>query len=173
MPNLSDIRREILENDAKRIVIKVRTKNLDPQDYRASAYGVASEIFPEWESDSRILFLAIDVWSERSFIVIDIHHRDYDFGTAHKTKKILPAYVLRQLGRSRGWALIRWPQEDEPLADKVADLHNVNGFDTPTPFLEDHTSRLVHANPREFPVRADIVSAQLALPRARCFSLLI
>lgn len=62
MANLSDIRQGIFGNDdAKRIVIKVNTEILDPRDYRASANSLASEIFPEWESDSRILFLAIDV----------------------------------------------------------------------------------------------------------------
>ncbi|KAH8435263.1 uncharacterized protein LDX57_012894 [Aspergillus melleus] len=153
MPNLSDIRKEILGNNiAKRIVVRLNTKALDPQNYRASAYIVASEIFPEWENDYRILFLAIDVWSERTFLVIDVNHHDYDFHTAHKTNAVLPVYVLRPHGKGRDWALIRWPQEDEPLAAKLADLHNVNGFDIPTPFLENHTSRLVHANPREFPV---------------------
>lgn len=153
MANLADIRKAIFGDDnAKRIVIKVNTKTLDPQDYRASANSVASEIFPEWESDSRILFLAIDVLSERSFIVIDVNRHDYEFRTAHKTKAILPVYVLRQRGKNRGWALIRLPQEDEPLTGKLAYLQNANGFDNPTPFLENHNSRIVHANPREFPV---------------------
>ncbi|KAJ5542366.1 hypothetical protein N7535_004786 [Penicillium sp. DV-2018c] len=153
MDNLPDIRKKIFgDNDPKRIVIKLKTRLLDPQDYRASANSVASEIFPEWENDSRILFLAIDIWSERTFIVIDVNHHDYDFQTAHKTLAVLPVYVLRQLGKNRGWALIRWPQEDEPLAANLADLHNVSGFDTPTPFLENHNTRIVHANPREFRV---------------------
>lgn len=152
MANLSDIRKEILENDiAKRIVIKVKTKSLDSQDYRASANRVVSEVFPDWENDPRVLFLAIDVWSERTFIVIDINHHDYDFGTAHKAKTVFPVFVLRQHGRRQDWVLIRCPQEDEPLGAQLADLHNVNGFDA-TPFLENHNSRIVHANPREFPV---------------------
>ncbi|KAJ5110333.1 hypothetical protein NUU61_001590 [Penicillium alfredii] len=151
MANLFDIRKEIFgSDDTKRIVIKVNTNILDSQDYRASANGVASEIFPEWERDSRVHFLAIDVWSERTFMVIDINHHDYDFHTAHKTKAILPVYVLQQRRRNRPWTLIRWPQEDGPLAASLADLHNVNGFDTLTPFLENHNSRIVHANPREF-----------------------
>ena len=152
MASLSDIRKQIFGNDdAKRIIIRLNTRILDPQDYRASANNLASEIFPEWECDSRILFLAIDVWGERTFLVIDVNRHDYDFHTAHKSKVILPVYVLRQRGKNRGWALIRWPQEDESLATKIAYLHNANGFDTPTPFLENHNSRIVHANPREFP----------------------
>lgn len=150
MPNLSDIRSVIFgDDDARRIIIKVNTKTLDHQDYRASADRVISEIFPEWESDPRILYLVIDVWSERTFIVIDVNHRDYDFHTAHESKTILPVYMIRQHGRNRGWALIRWPQEDERLATSLADLHNANGF-VPTPFLENHNTRIVHANPREF-----------------------
>ncbi|CRL30799.1 unnamed protein product [Penicillium camemberti] len=150
MASLSDIRKEILEIDIpKRIVIRLKTGSLDSQDYRASANRVVSEVFPDWESDSRILFLVIDVWSERTFIVIDINHHDYDFWTAHKAKTVLPVFVLRQHGKRRDWVLIRWPQGDEPLGAQLADLHNVNGFDA-TPFLENHNSRIVHANPREF-----------------------
>jgi hypothetical protein len=153
MADLSEIREEIFkDNTAKRIVIKLNTDSLDAQDYRGSAYRVVSEAFPNWESDRRIRFIAIDVWSERTFIVIDINHYDYDFSTAHKAQTIFPVYVLRQYRKRRGWALIRWPPEDEPLSTKVADLHNVNGFDVPTPFLENHTSRIVHANPRDLPL---------------------
>ncbi|CAG8165422.1 unnamed protein product [Penicillium salamii] len=148
MANLPDIRREILEDDiAKRIVLKLKTESLDSQDYRTSANRVVSEIFPDWETDPRIRFLVIDVWSERTFIVIDINYHDYDFNTAHKDKTILPVFVLRQHGRRKDWVLIRWPKEDEHLAAQLADLHRVNGFDAP-PFLEDHTIRLFHANPR-------------------------
>jgi hypothetical protein len=150
MANPTEIREEIFGNNiAKRIVIKVRTKGLDPQNYRASASTIVSEIFPGWETDPRVLFLAIDVWSERTFIVIDINHFDYDFGTAHKIITIFPVYVLRHTN-SRGWTLIRWQAEDASLGEKLAYLHNANGFDATTPFLEDHNSRIVHANPREF-----------------------
>ncbi|KAJ5488274.1 hypothetical protein N7453_011728 [Penicillium expansum] len=146
--SLSDIQNEILGNDiAKRIVIKVRTQRLDSQNYRASANEVIGEVFPGWENDPRIRFLAIDVWDERTFIVVDINHLDYDFNTAHKIKKVFPVYVLRH-GKKRGWALVRWPREDEPLGAKVMDLHNANGWDVETPFLEDHNTRIVYANPR-------------------------
>ncbi|KAJ1713570.1 hypothetical protein NYO67_4289 [Aspergillus flavus] len=103
-------------------------------------------------NDSRILFLAIEVWSERTFLVIEINRRDYDFNTAHKCKTIVPVYVLRQHGESRRWTLVRWPQLDETLMAQIADPHIVNGFDVATPFLENHNSRIFHANPREFHV---------------------
>ncbi|CRL29630.1 unnamed protein product [Penicillium camemberti] len=105
--SISDIRKEILGNDiAKRIVIK--------------------------EDDPRALSVAIDLWDDRTFIVVDINHLDYDFNTAHKIKKVFPVYVLRH-GKNRGWALIRWPREDESLGAKVMYLHNANGWDVQTP----------------------------------------
>lgn len=131
--SISDIRKEILGNDiAKRIVIKVRTETLDTQNYRASANGVVSEVFPGQEDDPRALSVAIDLWDDRTFIVVDINHLDYDFNTAHKIKKVFPVYVLRH-GKNRGWALIRWPREDESLGAKVMYLHNANGWDVQTP----------------------------------------
>lgn len=148
--SLSDIRDEIFKNSmAQRIIIKVQTKILDSQDYRGSAYRVVSEIFPGWERDSRILFLAIEIWGERVFLAIDINHHDYNFKTAHKSTTILPVSVLREHRRSgRGWNLIRWPQEDRPIAKTVADLHNANGFDVQTPFLANHNSPVIYSNPR-------------------------
>lgn len=148
--NLSDIRDEILKSSmAQRIIIKVQTKILDSQDYRGSAYRIVSEIFPDWERDSRILFLAIEIWGERVFLVIDVNHNDYNFKTAHKSTAILPVSVLREHRRSeRGWNLIRWPQEDRPIAKTVADLHNANGFDVPTLFLANYNSPVLYSNPR-------------------------
>lgn len=56
------------------------------------------------------------MWSERTFIVIDINYYDYDSGTAHKAKTILLDLVLRQYGKKQDWVLIMWPKEDEPLS---------------------------------------------------------
>lgn len=160
MTDLSRAREELFAtNDAKRVVIKCKTKQLNSENYRASVNELVSEIFPEWEIDSRILFLAIDIWSERSFIVIDLNHHDYNYDTAHHCQKVLPVYVLQQQGRSRRWALTRWPQEDKSLMMQLADLHNVNGYDVAIPFLEDHTRPLFHANPREFPSGNNIAQA--------------
>ncbi|KAJ5890801.1 uncharacterized protein N7473_007029 [Penicillium subrubescens] len=149
MTTLSNIRNDIF-NDIlqKRINIKVKTKTLNPEDYRTSTYYIVNEVFPDWTNDPRILFLAIDIWSERTFIVIDINNYAYDFLSAHEIKTVLPVCVLQKHKRRQDWVLARWPAEDEPLSEKLADLHNVTGFDAILPFLEDHTSRIVHENPR-------------------------
>ncbi|KAB8259363.1 hypothetical protein BDV32DRAFT_159301 [Aspergillus pseudonomiae] len=146
----SDIREDLFKDDtAKRIVIKVKTKTLNPSSYLTSAKNIVNEIFPRWESDHRILFLVIDVWSERTFMVIDINNRNYDFRTAHNNTMMFPVYVLRQHGRRQTWVLIRWHQLDERMSLQLADLHRVNGYEATLPFLEDHNSRIVHANPRD------------------------
>jgi hypothetical protein len=149
MTTTSDIRNNIFkDNITKRIVIKVKTTTLNPEDYRTSTYNIVSEVFPDWTNDPRMLFLAIDIWSERTFIVIDINNYAYDFRSAHEIKTVLPVFVLQKHKRRQDWVLVRWPAEDEPLSEKLADLHNVTGFDATLPFLEDHTSRIVHENPR-------------------------
>lgn len=61
---IPDIREEIFkENKARRVIIKVHTKILDSQDYRGSASKVVNEVFPDWKLDSRVLFLAIEMWA--------------------------------------------------------------------------------------------------------------
>lgn len=153
MATLSDIRDDIFKNnETKRIIVRVRAESLDSQGYHALAYKVINEVFPGWESDTRVLFLAIEIWRNRMFLAVDIHNHDYDFNTAHRTKTVLPVYILRQHRGDKQWALIRWRREDVSLAEKLAYLHNANGFDGLTPFLENHNSRVVHANPREFPI---------------------
>lgn len=82
-------------------------------------------------------------------MVIDINNFDYNFDTAHRTETIFPVYVVWQ-HQKRGWFNIRWPQEDGPLATKLADLHNLNGFDARTPFLANYNTRMVYDSPREF-----------------------
>ena len=149
MSNVADIREEIFKGNAKRIIIKKRIQSSDCEDCRATAYNITGEIFPDWECDGRILFLAIQVWGRQIFMNIDINRDNYNYGTAHKDKTILPVHVLR---RHRGnWVLLRWPQEDERVAAELAELHRVTGYGAETPFLENHNSRIVYANPREFP----------------------
>ncbi|CAG7996290.1 unnamed protein product [Penicillium salamii] len=77
------------------------------------------------------------------------NHHDYDLNTTHKAKTVSSAIALRQNKRGRDWIIFRWPQGDEYLSAQSADVHNVKGFGPP-PFLEDHASRLEHANPSEF-----------------------
>ncbi|KAM0098780.1 hypothetical protein ACP6JE_006643 [Aspergillus fumigatus] len=152
MPSLSDIRAEIFTNDeAKRIVIVLSAEIRDAEGYRALAYETVEEIFPDWERDCRIRFLAIEVWADRIFIDVDINHHDYDFGTAHRAK-VLPVYLLRPARKMPGWTFVRWRREDESVAKKLAYLHNAHGYNAAVPLLENHNSRIVHDNPREFPL---------------------
>ncbi|KAL2830912.1 hypothetical protein BDW59DRAFT_14748 [Aspergillus cavernicola] len=151
MPSLSEIRGEIFNsNEAKRIIIRGRTKSLDSEACHATAYRVMNEVFPDWEQDSRILFLGTEVWGKHIYMAIDINHHDYNYSTAHKDETVLPVFILRPYRKS--WVLIRWPQGDEFLVMSLAELHRVNGYEVATPFLENHNTHIVHANPREFHV---------------------
>ncbi|KAL4932901.1 uncharacterized protein BDV17DRAFT_299460 [Aspergillus undulatus] len=150
MSNLPALHEQIFKNNAKRIIVEAKTTSLESEDCRAAAYSAVGEVFPDWERDRRILFLAIQVKSG----VIGFSSTStstattYNYETAHKDKTILPVYVLRK--HWENWALIRWPKEDGRLAAELAELHRVTGYAAKTPFLENHNSRVVHENPREF-----------------------
>ena len=90
--------------------------NIDGLDSRnpRQGYQTVNEIFPDWEHDSRILFLAIEM-----------NHHDYSLDTAHTNKTILPVFILTKRRRD----VWRRPQEDTSIAEELADLHNSNGFD--------------------------------------------
>lgn len=149
MSNLTNIREELFESSAKRIIIRVKTETRNSEYCRTTAYRTVNEIFPNWERDSRVLFLAIQVWADRIFMIIDVNHANYDYQVAHKDKTILPVYILRTY---RGnWVLMRWSTDDERAAMELAELHRVAGYSTPIPFFENHNSQTVYDNPRESP----------------------
>ncbi|CEL11994.1 hypothetical protein ASPCAL15088 [Aspergillus calidoustus] len=146
MSDLSSIHEKVFENsDAKRLVMKFDTNRLDPHDYANSAKRILNEVFPDWERDSRILFLAMEVFQRRTFIAIDINHHDYDFKTAHEDEKPLPVYWLRQ---KKHWTLNRIPKEDTRTCRRLAELHRSHGYNATLPLVEDCTSVIVHDDPR-------------------------
>ncbi|GIK04693.1 terpene cyclase [Aspergillus viridinutans] len=112
------------------------------------AKRILNDIFPNWEHDNRIRFLAVEVFHDRTYMAFDINHHDYNFRTAHQDKTALPVYVLRRVHKGRNWALVRLPQEDGRLCTRLADLHRAHGYDVELPIVEDNTSMIVHANPR-------------------------
>ncbi|KAL3455013.1 hypothetical protein BJX64DRAFT_273119 [Aspergillus heterothallicus] len=145
MSDLSSIHKKIFENsDAKRLVMKTNTTCLDPHDYANSAKTFLNEVLPDRERDSRILFLAMEVFQRRTFIAIDISHHDYDFKTAHKDEKPLPVYWLRQ---KRQWTLKQIPTEDK-ICRRLAELYRCHGYNVTLPLVEDCTTVIVHKDPR-------------------------
>ncbi|PWY94528.1 hypothetical protein BO94DRAFT_609892 [Aspergillus sclerotioniger CBS 115572] len=148
MSSITTIRTQILTNPhPQRLVLKLPTKELNPQNYRLSARDFLNTIFPNYKDDNRINFLAIEIQAKHTYIAIDVNNFDYDFETAHETTTILPVYVLWNHKRN-GWYLVRWSQEDEPLARKIADLHDLNGFEATVPFLADFNGVVVYENSR-------------------------
>lgn len=149
MSDISTIRELIFSTStARRITMKINTERLDSRDYFESAKRVLDDIFPGWEHDNRILFLAVEVFADRTYMVIDINNHDYNFGTAHENKKAVHVYVLRRVHKGQSWALVRSPQDDDYVCGRLAELHRAHGYDVKLPMVEDHTSVIVHANPR-------------------------
>ena len=149
MANLSSIHDQIFNsNDAKRIAMKMNTKDLNSDNYTASAKRKLNDIFPDWESDPRFRFVAMEVYHEGAYIAIDISHRDYNFNTAHEDMKPLPVYFLGKVHKGREWTLIRMPQEDDYICTRLAYLHRCHGYDAELPLVDDYTSIVFHANPR-------------------------
>ncbi|OJZ85789.1 hypothetical protein ASPFODRAFT_207635 [Aspergillus luchuensis CBS 106.47] len=95
MSNISNIREEILKDNAKRIIIRVKTEG--SEDCRDTAYRIVGEIFPNWKQDNRILFLAIQVWGNRIFVNVDVNGDNYNYDTAHKDQTVLPTSIMGQL----------------------------------------------------------------------------
>ena len=150
MASISEIREEIFKNNnTQGIIVRMRkhSENLASQEIRDSVYRVVHDIFPDWEHDSRVLFVAIEVWSDHTYLAIDTNHHNYNFDTANQPTAIFPVFVLSKKRRT-DWQLVRWPVGDKMLTEKLAYFHNVHGFDTATPFLESHISQTVRSNPR-------------------------
>ncbi|RAH58526.1 hypothetical protein BO85DRAFT_487251 [Aspergillus piperis CBS 112811] len=143
MPNLPDIRDEILKDNAKCIIIRIKSEG--SEHCRDTAYRIVGEVFLDWKQDNCNLFLAIQVW--RIFVNVDVNRDNYNYDTAHKDQTVLPVYVLRR--HRENWNLIRWPQEDRSVAVQLAELHRVTGYGLEISFYENHNSHVGHANPRE------------------------
>ncbi|KAJ0421170.1 hypothetical protein BJY00DRAFT_112377 [Aspergillus carlsbadensis] len=147
--SLSKVREQIFESqDAKRIVMKIKTRHLDSQDYLQGIKGILNDILPDWESDQRILLLAIQIYPSRTYLALDINHHGYNFRTAHEDRKPLPVYLLRMASRRTEWDLVRLRGEDDRLCERIADMHESHGYDVDLPLVEDHHSIVVHDNPR-------------------------
>ncbi|KAJ5746223.1 hypothetical protein N7520_011405 [Penicillium odoratum] len=117
----------------KRLILRIRTKNLKAANYFTSASywnstsDTIEEIFPKWEDDKRILLRAIDVNRMPGWIniILDIHNYDYDPSTAHICETVIPIYKFkfsRQPGTPK-ISLRRWPPGDEYVTKELAKAH--------------------------------------------------
>ncbi|KAL4912733.1 hypothetical protein BDW62DRAFT_214750 [Aspergillus aurantiobrunneus] len=149
MSDISTVRERIFKDgNEKRITMKINIARLDSRDYSGSAKKVLDGIFPDRKDDDRILFLAVEVFDDRTYMVLDINHHDYNFRTAHKDKRPIDVYLIRQIHKGQNWALVRSPRDNDYVCNRLADLHRAHGYDVKPPIVEDHTSIIVHANPR-------------------------
>lgn len=82
-------------------------------------------------------FLAAECWGRRIAIVFDVNHGRYDWETAHSlAENRLPVFRLQPTQPTN---LVRDSSLDVRINDRIAQLHNLNGFSTRPPYIADHT----------------------------------
>ncbi|KAL3418458.1 hypothetical protein PVAG01_10174 [Phlyctema vagabunda] len=87
--------------------------------------------------DSSHRFLAAECWGTRIAIVFDVNHDRYDWETAHSpAENKLPVFRLQP---TKPTNLVRDTSLDVRINDRIAQLHNLNGFSTRPPYIADHT----------------------------------
>lgn len=96
------------------------------------------------ESDAKILILS--TWPNRTLVVFDLWHSQYDFQTAHQCEliSVIAIHFQTQTRIKVGMAI------GDEVNPSVADLHKWHGYN-PLPIVEDHRNgnAPTHENPRE------------------------
>ena len=131
-----------------RILGDLPTEKLNCDDYLASTRETISEFVSFWDIKANLKLLAVEVWPGRTYFVLDFNNNKYSYESAHVQEIVLPVYLLRLSRRSGAWRIFRHKPQDISLANRIAVLHEGNGWQKPTPFLEDHIKGVVHNNPR-------------------------
>jgi hypothetical protein len=96
--------------------------------------------------------LATEDWGRTLHLVFDLHHTSYDFDTAHIAHEIHVVMVLLGGKKEKEWVAL--PREAEQVNNRIAQLHNFNGWDKRPPFNAKHTSSEAptYDNPRDVQV---------------------
>lgn len=80
----------------------------------------------------------------RSFFVLDLNNIEYEYESAHTCRTLIPVYVLRL---SKSPKIFRHEPQDQNLAEKLAQMHDLHGK-KPLPLFDDHTKPLIYDSPR-------------------------
>lgn len=118
-------------------MISIYTKKLNPDNYLGSVHNIIEELAPGWQQDKRIQLMVVDIDTRRTFIVIDINNRGYDFQTAHENTLLLPVHIARPQKRSTEWIVTRGQAYDTTVANHIKDMHQSHGWDEHPPFVVD------------------------------------
>ncbi|KAA8648120.1 uncharacterized protein ATNIH1004_004003 [Aspergillus tanneri] len=123
---------------AIRILGILHTRLLNEANFLASIRDITEPLVAKWKDSQLTQLLAVDVYPQHTFFVLDVNNKTYDYHTAHETAVCIPVYVLR-LSRGGRWKFYRREAEDLRVAQRIADLHYCND-QNPLPFLENHIS---------------------------------
>ena len=132
-----------------RIIGDTPNSILDHSDFLKSIHTIVQEVQNSISTclpDAETRWVAVSKFEGRhSFFVLDINNLEYDYESAHMCLAKIPVYVLRL---SRTPKIFRYEPQDQKLADKLAEMHNLHGRD-PLPLFDDHTRPRVYVSPRD------------------------
>ncbi|KAJ5178961.1 hypothetical protein N7492_002171 [Penicillium capsulatum] len=95
--------------------------------------------------DAKTRWIAANKFEGRhSFFVLDVNNVEYEYEFAHTCRTRVPVYVLRL---SKAPKIFRQERQDQNLADKLAQMHDLHGK-KPLPLFDDHTKPLIYDSPR-------------------------
>ena len=99
--------------------------------------------------EAQFKFLVNDKWPLLNIFVFDLHHEAYRSASAHYIER-LPVVIV-DYGRQRTDVSIAGSFIRDQTNTRVAELHNLNGWDSKPPFFADYTSskRLSYQKPRD------------------------
>lgn len=115
---------------------------LDTADYLGSIKSLAMKIeepVADCRRDIETRFVAARICPGRySFFIVNFGNIKYNYMTAHQDKSPVPVYVLR-LSSRRQPRVFRSESQDRELAETLAYLHGLHGYEDPLPLFDDHT----------------------------------
>lgn len=122
---------------------------LDHGDFVASIKTITEAIkdtIIACRPEAQIRWIAVTKFEGRhSFFVLDLNNSEYVYEYAHMRVKKIPVYILRL---SKAPKIFRHEPQDQMLAERLAQMHNLHGTD-PLPLFDDHTRPLVYSSPRD------------------------
>ncbi|KAJ5930053.1 hypothetical protein N7466_005546 [Penicillium verhagenii] len=134
---------------ATRILGDTPNSIIDHSDFAGSIKTIieaVKDIIATCRPDTKVRWIAITKFEGRhSFFVLDLNNSEYVYEYAHIQRKKIPVYVLRL---SKAPKIFRYERQDQILAEKLAEMHNLHGND-PLPLFDDHTKHLVYPSPRD------------------------
>jgi hypothetical protein len=99
--------------------------------------------------ETEVLYLAREDWGRTVHLVFDLYHASYNFHEAHVVDEM--RVIMVTLGGKQERKSFASSSEAALVNDRIAKLHNYNGWETWPPFFADHSEGAVptYDSPRD------------------------